>query len=336
MLFFKYIFYPLLILSSIISISASSWMMAWMGLEMNLLSMIPLMKNNKSFSTESLIKYFMVQTISSMILLFSLITLPNLENFVMMFNYETPMNLIMMSTLMMKMGAAPFHIWLPEVISGLNWNITYLMLTWQKLAPMILLMNIKLNMMLMINIILMSSMIGSIMSFNQICLKKLLTFSSINHMSWLLAALLNSLSNWIIYFLIYCIINLNIIIFLNKYNITHTYQLTKMFSMNKQLKMLFMMNFMSLGGLPPFLGFIPKWLTINQLINNNYYFITLFFIINSLLTLYVYLRLSFSSWIILTSEMNLLKNKSINYFTISNMFMLMFSLLMYPIIFIMN
>nr|YP_010925330.1 NADH dehydrogenase subunit 2 [Hylurgus ligniperda]WGL40344.1 NADH dehydrogenase subunit 2 [Hylurgus ligniperda]WKD83323.1 NADH dehydrogenase subunit 2 [Hylurgus ligniperda] len=335
MFMYKYMLYSMLILSSLISISSSSWLTAWMGLEMNLLSIIPLMKSNKYFSSETMTKYFMIQAISSMILLFSLITMVNLKDFNLINNFLTPMSFLSTSALLLKMGASPFHFWLPEVVSGLNWKNTYIILTWQKLAPMILLMSIKFNLMYMSSIIILCSMTGSILMLNQICLKKLLSYSSINHMAWMFSSMLNSYSNWLMYFIIYCMMNLIIMYFLNKFNIYHIVQLTKMFSENKNLKILFLINFMSLGGLPPFLGFLPKWITVNQLINNKFYFITLMLILFSLLTLYIYLRLSFSSWTLLTSEIFISYSPSMNSM-ITMMFISLLSLLLYPMIFLIN
>jgi NADH:ubiquinone oxidoreductase subunit 2 (subunit N) len=59
-----------------------------------------------------------------------------------------------------------------------------------------------------------------------------------------------------------------------------------------------------LGGLPPLLGFFPKWVTIELLININY-FILIFFLINfTLITLYFYIRISYSSLLINHNRLN--------------------------------
>nr|AOY39552.1 NADH dehydrogenase subunit 2 [Scolytinae sp. BMNH 1040331] len=298
---------------TILSISSMSWFTAWIGLEINMLSIIPLMKNfNNKLSAESAIKYFMIQTMASMILLFSVLLYSNS----LMFNFKMMdlITLLLSLTLLMKMGAAPMHFWLPEVISGSTWYITFIILTWQKINPMILMSYLPTMKFLMISIILLSSLIGGLMGLNQTCLKKILAYSSINHIGWMLAALIQSTLTWMIYFLIYSLINL--ILMSNFYiNNTNTmFQLSKLLSKNKINKFIFSMNFLSLGGLPPFLGFFPKWLTIFNLSINNMHYLSFMLIIFTLLSLFMYIRIIFTNITLLNNESMklIIMNKSYN------------------------
>nr|QZI85929.1 NADH dehydrogenase subunit 2 [Aclees taiwanensis] len=303
---YKLMFYSTMITSTIISISALSWFTAWIGLEINLLSIMPLMKQLKNtFSSESTIKYFIIQAMASSLLLFSIIIFTNSKEYSI--ELTMSISMLMNSALLLKMGAAPFHFWFPEVISGLNWEMAYILMTWQKIAPMILLSYSTYMPSFLAIIIILSSLISGIQGINQTCIRKILAYSSINHVSWMISALLNSMTIWLYYFLIYSIINTNIIIILSKYNIFFTSQLSKLFSFNKKLKFLFMLNFLSLGGLPPFLGFFPKWLVINFMVMNNLYSIAIILIIFTLLLLYMYIRVTFSSFSI-NSEESLIKN----------------------------
>jgi len=121
-----------LIAGTLIAISASSWLSTWIGLEINLLSLIPLIKShNNKYSAESTIKYFITQTIASTIFLFSVIILIYFHNI----QLKIPGSILITTALLIKLGAAPFHFWLPEVIRGLNWEIIYIILTWQKNCP---------------------------------------------------------------------------------------------------------------------------------------------------------------------------------------------------------
>nr|YP_009937359.1 NADH dehydrogenase subunit 2 [Trigonopterus tanimbarensis]QNT26830.1 NADH dehydrogenase subunit 2 [Trigonopterus tanimbarensis] len=293
--FYKILFFNLLVFSTLICISALSWMTAWLGLEMNLLSIIPLMKTytNKN-SAEAAIKYFIVQAMASAILMFSIMIFSSLNFFNLKFLYMPSM--IMNATLLGKMGAAPFHIWFPEVISGLAWNIVIIILTWQKIAPFILLSYcISSSTFLSITIIL-SSLIGGLQGLNQVCTRKILAYSSINHMGWMISTLLSSLNLWSLYFAIYSLMNFSITMMFHKYSIFYMSQVPKMLSYNKKLKYMFMMNFLSLGGLPPFIGFLPKWITINALMNLKHNFMCFILVSFTLLTLYFYIRISFSSF----------------------------------------
>lgn len=257
------------------------------------MSIIPLINNNKNiYPTESAIKYFLSQTLASTSLLFSLIIIINITEFIPQ-KFNLFFIIIINSSLLIKIGRAPFHFWFPEVIEGLNWFNNLILLTWQKIAPIILLIiNSKILSFLIFSIIL-SSIIGRIMGLNQLRLRKIIAYSSINHIGWMLRRLLNSQSIWLFYFLRYSLITINIILIFNKINLFFIKQFVNSINFNKPLKFFFILNFLSLGGLPPFLGFLPKWLTINNLISNKFYFLSLIIILFTLITLFFYIRITF-------------------------------------------
>nr|AOY39734.1 NADH dehydrogenase subunit 2 [Scolytinae sp. BMNH 1043123] len=301
-------FFCSLIMGTLLSISSMSWFTAWIGLEINMLSLMPLMKNFKNkMSSESTIKYFITQAMASMILLFMMLMYSNTYMFEYKMNNFFP--LLLSSALFIKMGAAPFHFWLPEVISGSSWLITLIILTWQKIAPMILLIfSSTINYMIII-IIILSSLIGGLSGLNQTCLKKIMAYSSINHISWMLAASLLSTNTFMIYFVIYSVTNCILIYHFYYNNLNFMSQLSKFFANNKMNKLIFMINFLSLGGLPPFLGFLPKWLVIYNLSTNWMLYLTTILIISTLISLFVYLRIMFTSMVMLNFEsINLTKN----------------------------
>nr|YP_009731694.1 NADH dehydrogenase subunit 2 [Carpophilus pilosellus]QHR79642.1 NADH dehydrogenase subunit 2 [Carpophilus pilosellus] len=302
MKFYKIIFFNTMIFGTLMTISAMSWFTMWMGLEINLLSIIPLMKSNKNlFPSEASIKYFITQTMASTIILLAIIMNLNIEEFIPQ-NSQLFSNMMMNSGLMTKMGAAPFHYWFPEVMEGLNWNTCLIMLIWQKIAPMIILMY-NLNMTIFLSmIIIISALISGTIGLNQISLRKIMTYSSINHIGWMIGSMLQSTSIWMIYFITYSVISINIILIFKTYSIFSIKQIFNVLNHEKSMKFLFILNFLSLGGIPPFLGFLPKWFTINYLIENNFYFLSAILIVLTLITLYFYIRVTFSTILIYSSE----------------------------------
>nr|APX39365.1 NADH dehydrogenase subunit 2 [Longitarsus atricillus] len=288
------LFFTSLILGTLISISSYNWFMMWIGLEINLLSIIPLFKSHKNnYPVEATLKYFITQALASTIILFTIIFSMNLTEFLTNYNYWLMM--MMNSALLTKLGAAPFHYWFPEVMEGLNWLNSLLLLTWQKLAPMILLMY-NLNMPLFMSmIIILSSTISGIYGINQTSLRKILSYSSINHIAWMLASMLSMKNIWLIYFSIYSIISINIIMIFYYLNIFFIPQLFLTLNQNKMIKLLFIFNFFSLGGLPPFLGFFPKWLVIYNLTENHFFTLSMILIVSTLITLFYYIRLTLPS-----------------------------------------
>nr|AXS64806.1 NADH dehydrogenase subunit 2 [Cleridae sp. 1 KM-2017] len=325
-------FFITLIFGTLISISSYSWLGMWMGLEINLISIIPLINSKiNMYSTESSIKYFLTQAIASMFILLSIILMSmNME--MMFFNMNKMSMMILNSGFLTKMGAAPFHFWFPEVMEGLSWMNCLIMLTWQKIAPMILVMyNVTMNNFFFM-IIIISMLISGLMGFNQISMRKILTFSSINHIGWMMSAMIHSKTIWIIYFLIYSLISINLIFLFKKFKIYFINQMILLLNNNFMLKLFFCLNFFSLGGLPPFLGFLPKWLVINELIKNSNYFLSFLMILITLITLYFYIRITFSSMIININSQMILNFKNIhNFYFLNFNFLNLSFLLILPI-----
>nr|QNG56197.1 NADH dehydrogenase subunit 2 [Pediacus taiwanensis] len=328
---FKIMFMISLMFGTLLTISAYSWMTMWMGLEINLLSIIPLMINPKNiYSSESAMKYFMTQMMASIILLFSIILMMNKSE--ILYNNNYYLMIIFNSSLMTKMGAAPYHFWFPEIMEGLNWMNCLMMLTWQKLAPMTIIMYS--NMLIFLSfIIIISSLIGSLMGLNQTSMRKIMTYSSINHVGWMLASIISNKMIWMLYFIIYSILTLNLILIFNKLNIFQLNQLNNSLNKNKMIKFMFNMNFLSLGGLPPFLGFLPKWFTINNLIINKLFFITLVIIILTLITLFFYLRIIFSNLMFYMTEQIYMNNMKLNYNIMISSNLSLILMIMCPLIF---
>nr|WIL10250.1 NADH dehydrogenase subunit 2 [Papilio paris] len=287
----KMFFYFILIFSTLISISSNSWLGCWIGLEINLLSFIPLISNHKNLlSSEATMKYFLTQAIASINFLFSiLIKMILLKNF----EINNLISIMINSSMLMKMGSAPFHFWFPNIIEGLSWINCFFLMTWQKISPMILLsyyMNNNFLMMIMIiNVI-----VGVLGGINQTSLRKLMAFSSINNLGWMLISLLISENLWLFYLIMYSFLISILCFTLNLLNIYFINQLF-IINMNSIIKISLFINFMSLGGLPPFLGFFPKWITINFLIMNKFYIISFIFIMMSLIMLFFYIRIMYSS-----------------------------------------
>nr|YP_010894833.1 NADH dehydrogenase subunit 2 [Amiota nagatai]ACR20465.1 NADH dehydrogenase subunit 2 [Amiota nagatai]WJW73346.1 NADH dehydrogenase subunit 2 [Amiota nagatai] len=299
----KILFIFILILGSMITMTSNSWLGAWMGLEINLLSFIPLMSdNNNLMSNESSLKYFLTQALASTVLLFAIILLMLKHNMIIYMN-SLHISMIMFSSLLMKSGAAPFHFWFPNMMEGLSWMNALVLMTWQKIAPLMLISYLNIKELMIISIIL-SAIIGALGGLNQTSLRKLMAFSSINHLGWMLATINLSELIWCIYFLMYSFLMFVLTFMFNSFKSFHLNQLFTLFFNSKILKFILFMNFLSLGGLPPFLGFLPKWLVIQELSFNNQYFLLVILMMSTLITLYFYLRICYSAFLLNYYENN--------------------------------
>nr|YP_010602073.1 NADH dehydrogenase subunit 2 [Ocellarnaca nigra]WAM61702.1 NADH dehydrogenase subunit 2 [Ocellarnaca nigra] len=307
------LFMTTLISGTLISISSNSWFSAWMGLEINLLSFIPLMTTSKNtLATEATLKYFLIQALASIIFLFSTTLMQFLS-----FNSSTMSNnffvMLISSTLLLKMGAAPFHFWFPGTMEGLNWVNCFLLMTWQKIAPLILLSYLMKMNLFTSTIIIMSVIIGSLGGLNQTSLRKLLAYSSINHIGWMIAAMVCGENLWELYFIIYTFLTLSLIFMFSTHQIFHLNQSFLTWNSMNSFKLLLYLTLLSLGGLPPFLGFLPKWMVIQSLVSINSSFTSFIMVIMTLITLFYYIRLTFSAFLLNYSQM-----KWINFHTSFN------------------
>nr|QTJ29931.1 NADH dehydrogenase subunit 2 [Graphium mullah chungianus] len=299
----KMFFFFILFFSTLISISSNTWLGCWIGLEINLMSFIPLISNSKNLlSSEAALKYFLTQSIASINFLFII-----LMKMILLKNFEINnlISIMINSSMLMKMGSAPFHFWFPNIIEGLSWFNCFIIMTWQKISPMIL-MSYYLNNNFLMIIVILNVIIGVMGGFNQTSLRKLMSFSSINNLGWMIIALMISENLWMMYLFMYSFL-ISIMCFL--FNMLNIYFINQLFliNMNFQIKFSFLINFLSLGGLPPFLGFFPKWIIINFLINNNLNMISFTFIMMSLIMLFIYIRISYSSIIFNFFKMKWLK-----------------------------
>nr|YP_009351066.1 NADH dehydrogenase subunit 2 [Nasutitermes similis]AQP28478.1 NADH dehydrogenase subunit 2 [Nasutitermes similis] len=286
----------------LVSVSSNSWLGAWMGLEINLMSFIPLMSNVKNmYNTEASLKYFIVQVLASATLLF-MVVMKTLTEDLFTFESSTYTPMIICTPLLLKSGAAPLHWWFPGVMEGLSWENCALLMTVQKAAPLMLMSYlIEINA-FTLSIILLSTIVGSIGGLNQTSMRKILTYSSINHTGWMLIALTTSENLWMVYFAIYSTLALTVVSAIKLSGVSFINQTMLTNKETTLMKFMMFTSLLSLGGLPPFLGFLPKWIVIQAMITNNMAPLATIVVVTSLITLYYYLKISYSSFMILNTE----------------------------------
>nr|YP_010528175.1 NADH dehydrogenase subunit 2 [Aelia fieberi]UXW64329.1 NADH dehydrogenase subunit 2 [Aelia fieberi] len=299
-----------LVASTMITLSSNNWVSMWMGLELNMMSFIPIIlnKNNKS-SAEAGMIYFLIQSVSSMMLMFMIMMI--------MIKYMMPnyiMNTVITISILMKLGAAPFHMWMPEMLSKINWYKSMILMSWQKMAPLMMMSNMNTNNIMINCAILMSVIIGSLGGINQTSLRKLMGYSSINHLGWMLAINKN-INMWMLYFMIYSVMIMIVCQTFNKMKIYFINQVGSV-NMNSPSKIILFIMMLSMGGLPPFIGFLPKWIVIQEMINSSEVFMMFIMVMFSLVTLMFYIRTM--------TNMFLLQNSSIKWIQPYKMNMNMF------------
>nr|AEI26033.1 NADH dehydrogenase subunit 1 [Pelochelys cantorii]ANG44823.1 NADH dehydrogenase subunit 2 [Pelochelys cantorii]WFG79992.1 NADH dehydrogenase subunit 2 [Pelochelys cantorii] len=299
---------PSLILGPMITITSNHWITAWIGLEINMLAIIPLIaKQHHPRAIEAAIKYFLTQTAASALLLFSIINGTWDSGQFNITQLSNTMSCTMITAaLAMKLGLAPFHHWLPETLQGTTTTMTLILTTWQKLAPLALLMmiNQSLNTPLLTLLGLLSILIGGWGGLNQTQLRKIMAFSSIAHLGWMIMILTLSTKLMLLTFYTYISMTATMLLTIK---LLETNKMSTMMTTWTKLPILnsmMMLNLMSLAGLPPLTGFMPKWLILQELTKNHMTTVATLAAIFSLLSLFFYLRIAYYSTITLPPNMN--------------------------------
>uniref|UniRef100_UPI0030E4C53F NADH dehydrogenase subunit 2 n=1 Tax=Poecilochirus davydovae TaxID=3128885 RepID=UPI0030E4C53F len=274
-----FLFFSALIMTSILALSTDSWFQIWAALELNMMTFIPLMYNKDNLSINSMMKYFIIQAFASALFMFSMIFMNN-------YYWDPFYNNFIVLAMTMKLGLFPVYFWFPQVSEGLSWLSFTLLSTWQKIIPLYILSSSSKIMFSFI--ITFSSLIGWLGMLNQTSTRKLFAFSSLTHMSWMLLSMMNLTSGWGLYFSVYTGIMISIYLVFKPLNISILQDLKVL--LNKFQMATMMVVMMSLGGLPPFVGFLPKWMIISNC-SMTYYFLMFILIISSLVSIFVYLRL---------------------------------------------
>nr|BAG28328.1 NADH dehydrogenase subunit 2 [Guibemantis tornieri] len=285
-----------LAIGTTITLSSHHWLLAWIGLEINTLALIPIMtKNPHPRAIEAATKYFLTQATASALVLFSTLinawqmgewTLTNLS--------ELPSTAVSIA-LMMKLGLAPLHFWMPEVLQGIPLISGLIMSTWQKIAPMTLIMQIAplINLELMISIGLLSILIGGWGGINQTQLRKILAFSSIGHLGWMIVIIKFDPQLTLLNFILYIIMTTTMFFSFMLVNATKMQDISTTFSKAPVLATVSMLILLSLAGLPPLTGFTPKLLIMTELIKQNTISLASLIMFISLLALFFYIRLTY-------------------------------------------
>ena len=313
---YEYILFILFaILGSFVLISSDNFLTAFIGLELQSLSLYLMAAfNTKNLnSNEAGIKYFSLGALSSGFLLFGIsmiyfdtasFSFQNLDNFSTI--SEVGLALVLIA-LFFKVSAAPFHIWTPDVYEGSPTISTLFFATLPKFASLIFLFRIyhelnipKIDSLHYIFQIVcaISLLVGVYGAITQKIIKRLLAFSSINHIGFMLLAIMSyqymSEGTIFFYLIIYLITTFGVFsVILNLR--TSEGEITLLTGLNglkasSRSKAISMLVFLfSLAGIPPFAGFFAKFFILSASINDGFYILSVIAVISSVIAAFYYL-----------------------------------------------
>nr|WFS79289.1 NADH dehydrogenase subunit 2 [Ursus americanus]WFS79302.1 NADH dehydrogenase subunit 2 [Ursus americanus]WFS79315.1 NADH dehydrogenase subunit 2 [Ursus americanus] len=302
-----------IVLGTMIVLFSSHWLMIWIGFEMNMLAIIPiLMKKFNPRAMEASTKYFLTQATASMLLMLGIIiNLLHSGHWTISMIPNPVASTVITIALAMKLGLSPFHFWVPEVTQGVSLSSGMILLTWQKIAPLSVLYQISpsINPNLLVTMAATSVLVGGWGGLNQTQLRKILAYSSIAHMGWMAAIMVYNPTLMILNLAIYIMMTLGTFM-LFMYNLsTTTLSLSHTWNKSPLIASLILALMLSLGGLPPLSGFIPKWMIIQELTKNDMIVMPTFMAITALLNLYFYMRLMYATALTMFPSANNMKMK---------------------------
>ena len=315
---YEYILFILFaLLGSFVLISSDNFLTAFIGLELQSLSLYLMAAfNTKNLkSNEAGIKYFSLGALSSGFLLFGIsmiyydtgsFYMQNLNNFTTI--SEIGLSLVLIS-LFFKVSAAPFHIWTPDVYEGSPTISTLFFASLPKFASLIFLFRVyqelnisgiqSLNYIFQI-VCAVSLLVGVYGAITQKVIKRLLAFSSINHIGFMLLGIMSyqfmSEGTLFFYLIIYLITTFGIFaVLLNLRTVEGEF--TKISQLNglrftsnsKSISML--VFFFSLAGIPPFAGFFAKFFILSASITDGFFFLSIVAVLSSVIAAFYYLTI---------------------------------------------
>nr|AFN70639.1 NADH dehydrogenase subunit 2 [Nucifraga multipunctata] len=299
----KLIFVTSLFLGTTITISSNHWIMAWTGLEINTLAILPLIsKSHHPRAIEAATKYFLVQATASTLVLFSSMTNAWYTGQWDITQLTHPTSsLILTAAISMKLGLAPFHFWFPEVLQGSPLTTGLLLSTVMKFPPITLLFmaSQSLNPALLTTMAILSVALGGWMGLNQTQTRKIMAFSSISHLGWMAIILVYYPKLTLLNFYLYAMMTAAIFLTLNSMKVLKLSTLMTAWTKAPSLSTILLLTLLSLAGLPPLTGFLPKWLIIQELTKQDMAPAAMIISILSLLGLFFYLRLAYCATITL-------------------------------------
>nr|AAS15592.1 NADH dehydrogenase subunit 2 [Cettia cetti] len=299
----KLIFTISLLLGTTITITSNHWIMAWAGLEINTLAILPLIsKSHHPRAIEAATKYFLTQATASALMLFSSMTNSWHTGQWDISQLTHPTScLILTAAIAMKLGLVPFHFWFPEVLQGSPLTTGFLLSTVMKFPPitLFLMTSHSLNPTLLTCMALLSAALGGWMGLNQTQIRKILAFSSISHLGWMTIVISYNPKLTLLNFYLYTLMTAATFLALNSIKALKLSTLLTSWAKTPVLNTMLFLTLLSLAGLPPLTGFLPKWLIIQELTKQSMAPTATIISLLSLLGLFFYLRLAYCATITL-------------------------------------
>ena len=330
--------YPILIIFStlgmMIMISSNNFLLLYLGLEIQSLSLyvVSSFRRDNYKSTEAGLKYFILGSLSSGLMLFGISLIYgstgsiNFEIISSMINFEGFFPGIVAGLVFLicgfafKASAVPFHMWTPDVYEGSPTPVTAFFATVPKLAAVGVLLRVLFDcfgqiveswQQVIIIISVLSMFLGSVAAIGQNNIKRLMAYSSIGHIGFVLMGVASGtdkgISAVLIYMVLYIIMNIGVFVFIlnmerNGVAVTTINSLNMYNNVSKSQTLFLTILLFSLAGIPPLAGFFGKFFIFNAAINAGLSWLAVMGGIASVIAAFYYLRIVYLMYFGLSSD----------------------------------
>ena len=314
------------ILGMMVMISGHSLLTLYLGLEIMSLSLYSLIATarDRAFAIEAALKYFVLGAIASGLLLYGMsmiygitggLDIAQISNFASSSTLESQETLILNFGLVFlvigvafKLGAVPFHMWVPDVYQGSPTSVTMFLSTVPKIAAVALLVRLLIDGLgnfqqywadLFMILAVLSIAVGSLVALTQVNIKRMLAYSTISHVGFVLlgfmTGVLEGYGSAVFYVLAYILMSLaafGSIIALNR-NGFEADQVSDFKGLSKHspwFALIMLVVMLSMAGVPPFIGFYSKLFILQQVISEGYVILAVVAVIFAVISAYYYLQ----------------------------------------------
>ncbi|MGE4570043.1 MAG: NADH-quinone oxidoreductase subunit NuoN, partial [Gammaproteobacteria bacterium] len=315
------------ILGMMVMISAHSLLTIYLGLEIMSLSLYTLIAiaRDRATAVEAALKYFVLGAIASGLLLYGMSMIYGITgalDIAQIATFATSATLVSEQVLILnfglvflvigiafKLGAVPFHMWVPDVYQGAPTSVTMFLSTVPKIAAAAMLVRLMIDGLgamqaywsdLFMVLAILSIALGSLVALMQSNIKRLLAYSTISHIGFILlgfaTGVIEGYGAAVFYVLVYILMSLaafGSIIALNKQGF-EAEQVSDFRGLSKHspwFALIMLVVMLSMAGVPPFIGFFSKLFILQQVISAGYVYLAITAVVFAVISAYYYLQI---------------------------------------------
>jgi len=305
--------------------SAANFLTVYLGLELLSLALYAMIafRRDSAEATEAAIKYFVLGAIASGVLLYGLSLVYGLTKTLdigtvrqvlaggsMANNMVLILGLVfVISAIAFKLGAVPFHMWVPDVYHGAPTSVTLFLGTAPKIAGFALVMRLLVGgfeplaaswQPILILMAVLSMGLGNLLAIAQDNIKRMLAYSSISHMGFFLLGIAslgpNGFSSALFYVIVYSVMSLagfGIILMMSRAGL-EAENISDFKGLNQRspwFAFLMLLVMFSMAGVPPLAGFYAKFLVIQAVVKSDLLWLAVLAVLFAVIGAYYYLRI---------------------------------------------